>query len=211
MVKRKILVIVGVLSAFMVACQSVDDIDVSAESESIIVADSNELDLDEIIVYNGKEYNKEELCNQTLEWLKLTEEERMFSSYLPPEFLFIEEKWGVTLSVENVTPTSLTIVCNQSGGEAVADLDTGSWYILEQWTQKDGWKEVQWKPQEYDVGWTSEAWIIPKNDSVKWNVEWEWLYGELTSGKYRIGKEITNFKGTGDYEKAVYYAEFEIK
>ena len=135
----------------------------------------------------------------------------MFSSYLPPEFLIIEEKWGVTLSVENVTPTSLMIVCNQSGGEAVADLDTGSWYILEQWTQKDGWKEVQWKPQEYDVGWTSEAWIIPKNDSVKWNVEWEWLYGELTSGKYRIGKEITNFKGTGDYEKAVYYAEFEIE
>jgi len=55
-----------------------------------------------------------------------------------------------------------------------------------------------------------EAWIIPMNDSVEWNVDWEWLYGQLSPGTYRIVKEIMNFRGTGDYDKAEYYAEFTI-
>ena len=30
-------------------------------------------------------------------------------------------------------------------------------------------------------------------------------------GKYRIGKEITDFRVTGDYDDAVYFVEFEIE
>ncbi len=48
------------------------------------------------------------------------------------------------------------------------------------------------------------------NDSCEWDVNWEWLYGVLAEGKYRIGKEITDFRDTGDYDSAIYYAEFEI-
>lgn len=39
----------------------------------------------------------------------------------------------------------------------------------------------------------------------------EWLYGTIPNGKYRIGKEIMDFKGPGDYDNAIYFAEFEIK
>ena len=55
------------------------------------------------------------------------------------------------------------------------------------------------------------AWIIPINDSCEWEINWEWLYGQLPAGKYRVGKEIMDFKGPGDFEKAVYYAEFVIE
>lgn len=48
------------------------------------------------------------------------------------------------------------------------------------------------------------------NDSCEWEVNWELLYGVLAEGKYRIGKEITDFRDTGDYDSAIYYAEFEI-
>lgn len=120
-----------------------------------------------------------------------------------------ESKWGVTLTAKDVTPTGLTIVCTQSGGNPSGELNTGSYYILQKY--EDGeWKEVEWLPQEYDVGWTSEAWIIPMNDTVEWEVNWEWLYGELPAGKYRIGKEIMDFRGTGDYDQEFHYAEFEL-
>ena len=118
-----------------------------------------------------------------------------------------DETWGVTLTAENVTPTSLTIKCTQSGGEPTGELQTGSWYILETWTQEEGWHEDS---SHAEVCWTDEAWIISKDSVTEWEVNWEWLYGELSEGKYRIGKEIMNFRGTGDYDKAIYFAEFEI-
>lgn len=165
---------------------------------------------EEIITYNGKEYKKSELSNATLHWLELSEEERMFSSYLPPEFLVFEESWGITLTAENVTPSGMIIRCTQSGGEPTGELDTGSWYILENWTQENGWKEMPYVI-DGEFAWTSEGWTIPMNTSCEWEVNWEWLYGKIPAGKYRVGKEIMDFRGPGDFDKAVYYAEFEIE
>jgi len=127
----------------------------------------------------------------------------------PEENADRESEWGVTLSAKDVTPTGLTIVCTQSGGNPSGELDTGSYYIIQKY--EDGeWSDVEWLPQEYDVGWTAEAWIIPMNDVVEWEVDWEWLYGELPAGTYRIGKEIMDFRGAGDFDQEFHYAEFEI-
>lgn len=120
--------------------------------------------------------------------------------------------WGVTLTAKDITPEGMTIVCTQSGGSSSGELNTGSYYVLEQ--------EVQgvWCVVEYaenmrgkEVCWDAVAWIIPMNDTVEWEVDWEWLYGSLEPGHYRIGKEIMDFRGTGDYDKKMYYAEFEIE
>lgn len=46
---------------------------------------------DEIITYNGKEYKKSELSNATLDWLALSEHQKMASSYLPVELMEIVE------------------------------------------------------------------------------------------------------------------------
>ena len=165
---------------------------------------------EEIISYNGKEYLKSELCDATLHWLELSEQERMLSSYMPPEFMIFDETWGITLTAENITPTSATIRCIQSGGEPTGELDTGSWYILENWTQENGWKEMPYVI-DGEIGWTAEAWMIPRDNSCEWEVKWEWLYGQVPAGKYRIGKEIMDFRGPGDYDKAIYYVEFVIE
>ena len=124
--------------------------------------------------------------------------------------MVFEETWGITLTVDNISSTSATIKCTQSEGEAIGELQTGSWYILERWTQENGWKEMPYVIQG-EIGWTSEAWMIPKDDTCEWEVNWEWLYGAIPNGKYRIGKEIMDFKGPGDYDNAIYFAEFEIK
>lgn len=121
-----------------------------------------------------------------------------------------EDNWGVKLTATNVTSTGLTIVCTQLNGEPTGDLETGSYYSLEVLKENE-WIAVEQLPQEYDVAWTSEAWTIPMGDSVEWTVGWEWLYGELPIGEYRIGKEIMDFRGTGDYDKEIFYAEFSIE
>ena len=63
---------------------------------------------------------------------------------------------------------------------------------------------------EYERAWTDDAWIIPMNDGVEWEVNWKELYGELSVGYYRIGKNIIDFRDTGDYDEETYYANFEV-
>ena len=121
--------------------------------------------------------------------------------------LEILDPWGIALGVKNVRADGLTIVCTQSGGEGVAELHTGQYYVLEEF-HNGHWHECE--PVIEDYSFTEEAWLIPQGDSVEWNVDWEWLYGELAPGTYRIGKVITNFHGTGDYDSDIYYAEFTI-
>jgi hypothetical protein len=167
--------------------------------------------IEETITYNGKKYLKSELCDATLHWLELSEEERMLSSYIPPEFMNFEEKtWGITLTVEKITSTSATIKCTQSGGEPTGELHAGSWYFLENWTQENGWEEMPYVI-DGEITWNDIAWMIPMENTVEWEINWEWLYGAVPKGKYRIGKEITDFRATGDYDKAVYSVEFEIE
>ena len=121
-----------------------------------------------------------------------------------------ENKWGITLEAENVSPVGLTIVCNQSGGENVSELDTGSFFVIQK-AEKSGWVDVDYLPQEYDIAWTAEAWIIEKDGITRWDINWEWIYGELPAGEYRIGKEIMNFRAPGDYDTEMVYAEFVIE
>ena len=121
------------------------------------------------------------------------------------------QRFGITLVAENVTPNGLTLVCEQSGGEDVAELCTGSYYVL-QWWNGTAFVDVPYAPQEYDISWTMEAWLIEKEGMTDWDVNWTWLYGSLTqSGQYRIGKEVMNFRGPGDYDKEMIYAYFAIE
>ena len=121
----------------------------------------------------------------------------------------IEDTLGIKLTTTKITPTGLTLVFNQSGGNPTGDLQTGSMYWLEVQTDNQ-WVSVETLPSENDVAWTAEAYIISMNDNTEWEVNWEWLYGELPKGNYRIGKEIMDFRGGGDYDNVTYYAYFEI-
>ena len=118
-------------------------------------------------------------------------------------------KWGVSLYADNVTAVGLTIVCTQSGGENTAELNTGSYYVILK-SEETGWVDVEYLPHEYQPVWTSEAWIIQKESTTKWDVNWESLYGKLPAGKYRIGKELMNYRSPGNFDKEMIYAEFAI-
>lgn len=132
------------------------------------------------------------------------------NNYNPEEVTSLEENniLGIHLSTSEVKPTGLTLICIQSDKQPGGNLQTGSWYTLEQevngqWISVDTVNEIN--------GWHDDAWFINLNQKTEWVVEWEWLYGKLSPGLYRIGKEITDFRGTGDYDTYLYYAEFKIE
>jgi len=115
--------------------------------------------------------------------------------------------WGITLTVERVTPNGLTIVCTQSGGNPSGTLMSGRPFVI-QVNQDGSWSNV--KAIQENIFWTTEGWGITRNGTVRWNENWEWIYGSLAPGHYRIGKTIIDHRGPG-YDDAMYYAEFIIE
>ena len=147
-------------------------------------------------------------CNHTVEI-----EEPAADSELQTETTMPQadpSKWGLTLNAENVTDTGLTIICHHSGGENVAELNTGSYYVIQK-SEEAGWVDVEYLPHEYDICWTAEAWIIRQEGTTQWDVNWDSLYGPLPAGDYRIGKEIMNFRYAGNFDIGMLYAEFTIE
>lgn len=114
--------------------------------------------------------------------------------------------WGVHLEADDVTQTGLELEISQSGGYPSGQLQTGSWYEIERFDGK-------WTPVETVIdnhAWTAVAYLIPKGGEYETEVNWEWLYGKLPKGNYRIAKEIMYFRLSGDYDKKIFYAYFEI-
>ena len=185
------------------------------------IAGSNELSSADKISVNLK--NFAELSLQVGDYVLITYDGMIAESY-PAQILNVfdiqkvsmstsntptKPNWGLTLNAKNITNTSLTLVCTQSGGSPTGELMTGSYYVIERYI--DGkWCHIEYLEQEYDIGWTMEAYIIPLNESVGFDIDWGWLYGSLPAGKYRIGKEFSDFRGTGNYDSVMCYAEFEI-
>lgn len=122
----------------------------------------------------------------------------------------VPEKWGVELTAENVTPTGLKVVFTLSDGEPTGELSTGSYYTIERY-EKGEWQRVEYLPQEYDIGWTAESLGLLPDDPNEYSIKWEWLYGELPEGRYRIGKEVMDFRKPADYDLKMYWAYFEIE
>ncbi len=117
--------------------------------------------------------------------------------------------WGITLTAKDVTPVGMTIVCTQNDHDVVGELFTGSSYSLYRYVE-DEWIAVEYLPQEHEIAWTSEAWVIPLEETVEWETNWEWLYGELPQGHYKLGKGIMNLPEPGKLDTSMQFVEFEI-
>lgn len=121
--------------------------------------------------------------------------------------------WGLYLSVKNVTPSGLTLVVTQTGGNPTGELQTGEPYRLI--SLVDGtWKVVEELPLPEGVdgrGWNSMAYLIQKGETKEFDINWEWIFGELPTGTYRLIKEFMDFKETGNYDTFEYWVEFVIQ
>ncbi len=115
--------------------------------------------------------------------------------------------WGLTLSVKDVTPTGLTLVCTQNGGNPTGRLTCGTDYRLLV-SENGKWKNVPTVLEEY--GWDDLGYRLLEGKDTEFELSWEWLYGTLTAGTYRLAKEFSDHRGPGDYDTAMYWVEFKI-
>ena len=52
--------------------------------------------------------------------------------------------------------------------------------------------------------------MIQEDSPYETAIDFEWRYGKLEPGRYRIVKTVTDFRVTGDYTDYVFTAEFRI-
>lgn len=94
---------------------------------------------------------------------------------------------AVIMEVSHVTSSGLFVRFRQYDKRDVAELFYGEGYTLER-LEGDSWVEV---PQIIDNGaFTDVGYIIPAGGETEQEIDWEWLYGKLPSGTYRIGKLV---------------------
>ena len=121
--------------------------------------------------------------------------------------VIVPDEWGLTFTAKDVTPTGCTIVFTQSGGNPTGELETGDPFEIERY------KNGKWTAVETilnDIDWLDDGWILEKNDSSEFKEGWLYLYGELPAGKYRMSKEVYDWRKPGDSDRKTYYAYFEI-
>ncbi|MCI8801185.1 MAG: hypothetical protein HFH88_15435 [Lachnospiraceae bacterium] len=114
---------------------------------------------------------------------------------------------GLHLSLKNVSATGATLVWNHYDPEAATgELQCGDDFVLQQ-MENGQWEEVP-VVVEGNYGFHAIAYPIPAGETKEQQLNWEWLYGQLAPGEYRIGKGVGDFRASGDFDEYTIYAQF---
>lgn len=126
----------------------------------------------------------------------------------PTTYDIVNDLDGVTMTVKENTVSSvgLTVILeNQSDKECIYGED----FLLEK--EIDGkWYQVPIALED-NYGFNDIGYDLASSEIKEWTAEWEWLYGSLGKGKYRIVKDVLDFRGTGDYDKHHLAADFTLE
>jgi len=132
----------------------------------------------------------------------------MAADWEPTTFETVNNIDGVTMVVKEGTAsaTGLTVTLeNTSGNECIY----GEYFWLE---KKIGEKWYQ-VPVAFDGDYAFDdiGYILAPESSSEWVVDWEWLYGSLDTGQYRIVKNVLVSTDSGEYDTCYLAAEFVIQ
>lgn len=98
----------------------------------------------------------------------------------------ISEVENVSVSISNISLTGATIIIKDTNKDKYT---YGEWYVLQK-EENGKWYNLSTKVKQY--GFNDIGYEVDKNNEVKFVIDWEWLYGELPQGSYRILKESHN-------------------
>jgi hypothetical protein len=113
---------------------------------------------------------------------------------------------GITMIVKEgtVSATGLIVTLeNNSDKRCVYSED----FLLEKKIEGK-WYQVPIIPESY--GFDEPGYELDSSNVSDWTVDWEWLYGSLDIGEYRIVKGILDVRKPGDYDEHHLTAEFTI-
>lgn len=115
---------------------------------------------------------------------------------------FIEK--GISLSIKEgtLTKTGTTLILKNNSD---IDVQYGNPYEIE--IKKDG----EWHKINVELNFTLPAYELKSKDTKEIKLNWEYGYGKLAKGEYRIIKSIDVEKENGTFENFYISAEFIIK
>ena len=126
-----------------------------------------------------------------------------------PEQEVSDSTIGLTMYVKDITSTGCTLVFEQSGGVLSGELQTGQWFELQVENDDGDW--IDDSTRDIEMGWKDIAYNIRSEGTTELQVSWKDLYGERTSGHYRIVKKVNDYRGAGDYDTYEVCAEFDMR
>lgn len=112
---------------------------------------------------------------------------------------------GITMTIkeDTLTRTGATIIITDTTG---LNNIYGSSYRIDK--KEDGiWQQAK-IVIEGNYGFTLEGYHVDKNNKLEMKIDWEWLYGKLTEGQYRIVKDTSKIGEQTNHEFCV---EFTIE
>ena len=102
------------------------------------------------------------------------------SKFLPTE---IE---NVSIRISDVSESGATVTIKDTNKEPFL---YGEWYSVEKY---DGGQWTEIEPIIENYAFTMIGYIPDENDEVKFEINWEWFYGKLPAGSYRLIKSVDN-------------------
>lgn len=157
-----------------------------SEDECIVVYYSDNAEVEEIRLNRGNKDNDDSVDN-------------------------FPENYGIGLSAENVSDTSLTLAFENTSLPA-GSVSIGRDFAIQVFENGE-WKELE--PKTEPVFLTDA--LVPTDNKWSVDIDWEWLYGQLPAGRYRISQSVrvsTGFIGTSasyqEEENFTMWAEFDI-
>ena len=91
---------------------------------------------------------------------------------------------NVSISIADVSSTGATVTIKDTNKEPYV---YGEWYKIEKY---DDGKWIDIKTVISDYGFIEIGYLTNKDGEVEFVIDWEWLYGELPSDRYRILKQV---------------------
>ena len=111
---------------------------------------------------------------------------------------------GVTAALERVTDTGAVLKLQQFDGRITAELFYGEEFSIQR--NMDGeWVDV---PTIGEPAFIDIAYTITPGETTERQIDWEWLYGQLEPGEYRISKKILSATSPGVTETYVVSPHF---
>ena len=148
-------------------------------------------------------FDSETAANLDGDWM--TQDQALLDFLMDLEYVSDAESfYGVSLTIEEFSPAGATVVFAGQGEKPEGRLLGGNDYWVQ--VEKDGvWEDITKVPEP---SFTTESYDI---DNIRRHkIDWQWLYGTLPSGHYRIGKDVTYQEGTKPLETATVWAEFTL-
>ena len=132
-----------------------------------------------------------------------------------PEVPVIDDEWGIAFDVIKATSEIITVGYMQYGGEHP---DWNYYFEYPYWIERfDGESWVAVPFRKSDIAWPEPASSAINNQTNTMTVNFVPYFGNLPSGKYRIGKNVFVYNAVDSkYKDGVhlckpYHAEFEIE